>query len=139
LNIHGYYNNIIELTFDNNNINKLPNQLSNNLKYLSCAYNKIEQLPILPDSLLYLCISNNNISKITLPNNILKLYCSNNKIENLDNLPQSLILLSCSYNKIKKLDNIPYLLEELYIYGNELSGENIENLKLRVNILYDLP
>ena len=78
------------------------------LETLDFTYNKLTNLPDLPDSLILLnCSENKLISLPDLPKTLKHLYCHNNKLTYLPNLPKSLITLHCYENKLSNLPDLP--------------------------------
>ena len=70
------------------------------IEKLYCHYNKLVELPKLPDSLERLYCSYNNLESLPkLPDNLKILVCFSNKLVELPKLPDSLEILHC-YNKL---------------------------------------
>lgn len=124
--------------------------LPSNLSSLSLEYNEINDLPILPDSLIELFCHDNHLIKLpdNLPSSLEILQCYNNKITHLhNNLPNSLIELHCSNNKITHLpNNLPNSLIELHCDNNQLVyfdnvklPDTLQHLNCSNNYLLNLP
>ena len=73
----------------------------NDINYIDCAYNKLSNLP-------------------ELPNSLVELHCNNNKFSILPELPNSLIHLNCEYNNLSSLPELPNSLTEFNYYNNPI-------------------
>lgn len=103
-------------TLDNYNLDTL------NITHLEFRFNKIKELPILPESLQYLDCSNNIISHITqLPPNLKSLHCEHNKLYTIDYFPKDLTIINCSFNKLTSLPKLPDNLKRLDCMANNLT------------------
>ncbi|OHS98195.1 leucine-rich repeat-containing protein [Tritrichomonas foetus] len=119
------------LIFDvsHNQIRKLPNfqTFSPILRTLDASFNKIEEIPELPDTLTHMYIHNNEI----------------NDIENFMN--SSLIISDISFNKIEKLLDLPPFMTTLNISHNlikeinPINGDNITSINFSNNLISNLP
>jgi len=107
------YPNIIYLSISYNNIKGIVN--NNNIKELSCEFNKITN--IISNSITKLAASNNLIKNINIPN-IQVLVISDNLLNSIDEY-SDLNYLECINNKIKLINNLGSL-KELYIANNGL-------------------
>lgn len=116
------YLNIIYLNIGNNNIKGIIN--NNNLKELSCEFNKITN--IYSKSIINLSASNNLIESINIPN--IKVLIINNNLLECINDYLNLEYLECIENKINSINNLVNL-QELYIgYNNLNSISGMNNL-----------
>jgi hypothetical protein len=90
------FNNIIELSVNNNNITTI-NFLPHTLKILNCSNNQLDALPILPPNLSILICSNNPLHSLPrLPSNLLELECENcPQLTSLPGLPPKLTAIYC--------------------------------------------
>ena len=78
-----------------------------NIVYLNCCYNKLNNLPILPINLQILYCSRNYLSYLhILPNYLKILRCNNNILINLPILPNNLLELLCYFNKLNYIPKI---------------------------------
>lgn len=92
------------------------------LKTLYCHFNKLTELPTLPNELQELNCSHNNLSFLpALPNSLQTLYCYNNKLIKLPALPNSLRKLNCRFNEIWTHPDLPNELEEWDLSDNNLT------------------
>jgi len=99
-----------------------------NLKYklesLFIKNIKINNLPVLPDSLKYLQCINCGLSNIQyLPNNLNSFNCSVNNLTEIPNLNKNkkLIFMNCSNNYLTKLPFLPDNIEYLNCNNNKIS------------------
>jgi Leucine-rich repeat (LRR) protein len=101
--------NATDLALSNSNISNLSGiEYFVSLANLSCSYNEITSISVLPSFLISLnCSDNYLISLPVLPNSLSQLFCSNNLINNLQTLPDSLTNLSCFNNPINNLPPLP--------------------------------
>ena len=96
------------------------------IKFINCNDNNLEELP-------------------RLPANLHSLNCMSNNLTCLPELPESLIYLNCSNNKFKTLPKLPSKLEILHCWDNNLYclppilPRNLEWLSCSCNNLYNLP
>ena len=123
---------IISLDISNNNIVILPKWINKctNLQKLYCENNNIERLlENMPNSLQELYCYYNKITKLgNFPTNLQILYCANNQITKLENLPTSLQELYCSHNQITKLENLPTSLQEFKCYSKPILNMAIKSI-----------
>jgi len=126
-----------------NKLTSLP-ILPENLKELYCHYNNLTLLPVLPVNLKWLCCSNNKLTSLSiLPVNLKWLNCSNNKLTSLPILPKNLKELHCHYNNLTSLPNLPKNLELLYCHYNNLISlpvlpEKLKDLSFFVNPISEI-
>jgi len=97
-------NNLVELTCENNRINRIE---SNSLLRLSGSNNKIEYLNT--PKIKMLIVNNNKLVEISSYNNLEYLECINNRLNNVDNL-ENVEELYISDNNISNLNSYPKLL-----------------------------
>ena len=89
--------------------------------YLGCGYNKLTNLPTLPDSLEGLDCNENKLTSLpTLPDNLTDLNCDYNELTSLPKLPNNLRVLMCTGNKLISLPILPDSLEQLNCRYNNL-------------------
>lgn len=122
---------------NNPDLTKLTN-LPNTLQYLDCGYCYITKLPEkLLASLTKLDICFNKMEQLPiLPNKLQHLDCHYNKLTHLPNLPNSIETLDANGNFIQILPALPPKLEYLSICSNQLKSlpdiRKFENNGLRV-------
>ena len=91
----------------------------NDINYIDCAYNKLSNLP-------------------ELPNSLVELHCNNNKFSILPELPNSLIHLNCEYNNLSSLPELPNSLKGLKCFDNDLSNlPELPNSLLKISFNYN--
>jgi len=118
---------LIILDCEYNKLINLPN-LPNTLEILHCAYNQLTilqcaSLPDLPRTLKKLyCHNNKLISLSDLPKTLEVLDCHNNNLINLLNLPNTLRILNCHNNNLTEISNIPNNLQILDCSRNKLTN-----------------
>lgn len=117
-------------------------ELFTNLTILDCSYNKLTELPNLPEALITLkCAANDlssfDFSRLANLKNLKELDCSFNEMKELTNLPTTLTTLRCAYNDLSSFDfsKLTTLknLEELDCSSNNLIEFNVpdlDNLKI---------
>lgn len=113
------YKNIIYLSISKNQIE--GSIVDNNLKELTCDFNKITQ--ITSTSMTKLSANNNTLKSINVPN-IKVLNVNNNQLTELNEY-YNLEYLECINNQIKIIKNL-FNLQEIYVGNNKL--ENISNM-----------
>ena len=123
--------NLTRISFSNNNIKKLPENISNYpIEYLKCNDNKITSLnKELPNSLKYFDCSNNMISGklINLPDQLEYFNCSSNGIKKIMNIPTTLENFICDRNPLIYLPRLNQnmiiyfdgFISHIELYGNE--------------------
>ena len=122
-------------------INELPNDLSENIKYIFLSNNDFVFIDDLAKftNLRVLDICNNKLTELpNLPNSIEEISCRNNYIENIDNLADlsNLKRLDISYNNLTEIPTIPNL-NILMCYYNKIDKVNsMPNLK-RLGAMYN--
>lgn len=140
---------ITSLNISNNKFTYIDKrELPCNLIILSCEYNLLNQLPILPNSLEELNCKYNILTKLAtkLPNSLIQLNCSYNKLKYLPPLPPTLKKLDCSNNNLIELPPFPQTLIYLDCSNNNLielpynlSETSLYTIKCRHNNLNSLP
>ena len=134
--------NCTDCTFDK--LTELP-ELPNTLKVLSCQKNKLTELPKLPNSLIVLDCFANELTKLPeLPNSLNILNCWNNNLTELPKLPNSLTRLYCNNNNLTRLSKLPNTLKQLNCSNNELTElpelpNSLNSLLCFNNNLIELP
>ena len=95
-----------KLNLRNTKLNYIPNiDKFYNLKILCCHFNKLKELPLLPNSLQILLCYNNNLCELQLlPNSLQTLYCWNNNLKELQLSPKSLKVIYCWENSVNQLN-----------------------------------
>ena len=92
-----------------NNLQEIPNDISQDIIVLNCSNNNIEKIENLPDKLQELDCSFNKIKKIeNLPDTLLELDIIYNRIQVIENLPSNLQYFVFDGNPIQFIDNIPF-------------------------------
>lgn len=139
-----YFDALLYLTCSYNKITNLPN-LPNNLNVMYCGNNKLVSLPSLPKTLQTLyCNDNQLVSLPSLPNSLGVLSCGSNKLINLPSLPQNLRGLFCEINQLSSLPILPISLRSLYCSSNRLSDlpilpQYLKELRCTHNQLTSIP
>lgn len=129
--------NINKLELLSCNFNKLAilPVLPTTLAELYCNNNQLTQLPALPTSLEYLDCGNNHLTKLPgLSLSLKHLYCYYNHLTQLPELPATLIELLCGENEITQLPELPAGLKLLSCYNNQLT--QLPGLPLTLEELY---
>ena len=86
------------------------------------CYNKLYELPKLPDGLKILfCSCNKLVVLPELPSGLEALYCFDNEITKLPKLPVRLTLLSCWTNNITELPELHIGMEKLHCTNNNIT------------------
>ena len=92
----------------------------NEVVYINCSYNQLNNLPKLPNSLIKLKCYNNQLSSLPeLPNSLKNLECSFNQLSSLPKLPNSLQKLLCYNNQLSSLPKLPNSLQYLWCQNNQ--------------------
>jgi len=119
-NIEGiqYFDNLRRLTCSYNKLISLPS-LPTTLTNLDLGNNPLTSFPKLPENLGILsCVRNQLTSLPTLPNFLISLSCTNNQLTSLPELPNNLKLLDCRNNQLTSLPALPDKLDRLWCDGN---------------------
>jgi Leucine-rich repeat (LRR) protein len=116
---------LLGIDISKNSIYEIPSLSdSSYLRYLNCSKNNINNLPILPDSLI-------------------ELKCGTNKLEKLENLPEELKMLDFELNNIKHVKKFPRKLKELNCSHNPIEyltlPNNLRYLNCEFNNLKEIP
>ena len=139
-----YFKNLDSLTCSFDSLTNLP-LLPGTLKVFDCEYNNIKNIPILPDSLIYFSCNKNKLTSLpVLPLNLQNLLCDFNQLTNLPALPNSLQTLSCWANGINILPALPDSLTSLICGGNGINNlptlpNSLQYLFCNDNNLKNLP
>lgn len=126
--IEKYFNSLLDDVTEINNANikekgNLPDlSRFHSLQVLWFPLNKLNTLPLLPNTVVTISISSNHLTSLPpLPSTLKQLSCYENQITELPPLPLSLEYLECSYNQLIKLPDLPSKLENLICKDNQLS------------------
>lgn len=121
-------------------------QYFDNLWFLKCSNNHLQNLPSLPNKLQYLKCDSNELSSLpTLPDSLNFLNCSHNKIQVLPNLPITLFELNCSFDSLSSLPQIlPNNLMNIFCQHNYITAlptlpANLSYIDCSLNQLTSLP
>ena len=87
---------------------------------LYCGFNKLIELPELPQSLIKINCYDNNLTKLPeLPQLLKNLWCNYNELTELPQLPQSLEILWCNDNPIQYITKYNYeIMKKIYLNNN---------------------
>lgn len=113
------YQNLLYIDCSNNLIDNII-YFPPTLQHINCSHNRLTKL-ILPPNIQTVICSYNQITVISMGKSYENLYeidCSHNRIETLDDLPENLVKLNCSSNNIRFLNNLPKYLDQLDCSNN---------------------
>jgi len=110
-----------------------------NLQILSCNFNYLTSLPVLPENLKEIyCDFNQLISLPVLPKNLRILYCNHNNLRSLPVLPENLKYLSCINNQLTSLPILNKNLKEFCYYKNPVCDiVNFNDFEKNIETLYN--
>jgi hypothetical protein len=107
---------------------------------INCSHNLLTMLPSLPSTLSNLYCNNNQINNISvLPNSIISINCDSNLLTQLPALPPHLTSLSCNHNLLNSLPLFTAGLVTVNASDNQLNlinniNDSLEFLRLNNNI-----
>ena len=123
------------LQLQENKLQELP-IISETIQKMDISCNKIEVIDWLPYSLTELDCSNNKLNTLfDCPPHLYKIFAYKNNITQIAQFPDTVTNLDLSQNKISILENLPKKLFELDINDNQIRDFNIEDIPTTLRIL----
>ena len=100
------------------NLKKIEDQIVDLNKYITCDGNLSEFIQ-LSHQITFINCSYNKIKKINnLPRKLMIFFCYSNRLTKIENLPFNIKIFVGCYNNISKIENLPTSLQELRMNGN---------------------
>lgn len=144
---HNIVQNAKYVFLSENNLTKIPSQISTfkNIDVLDMSYNNIQNISMLPSTLLELCIRDNPLTQINVNqkiSNMMLFDCANCKLSNIPNIFVNLKTLMCGNNKLTSINGFVNL-KKLICDSNQISNvtncPNLEYLDCNKNKINELP